>query len=255
MAALVVAAAALAPPGAQARSCLASRLSAPVAMRSTPKVPYKFPGMDEATWISIYSRMYRERILLLSQDIDDDFANQMIATLLYLESEDSKSPAAMYFNVGGGVMKAGLAVHDTMRMMPYEFQTVNMGMCAQVAAFLVAAGTKGKRFALPNARFRMENPTIEPMYDNEGKPRMRIMQATEMRLEVAEVLRDKQRVLEGFSSATGRSAEQLERDFKRDFYLDANEALQYGLVDRLLLPGAKMEGAEKGEISPGVGIG
>merc|ERR1712060_430711 len=101
----------------------------------------------------------------------------------------------MYMNVGGGVTKAGLAMHDTMNMMPYEIQTVNMGMCAQIAAFLVASGTKGKRFALPNARFMLQNPRIEEPVDQQGKPRRRVMQATEMRLEVAEVLRDKKRII------------------------------------------------------------
>eukprot|EP00967_Tisochrysis_lutea_P085960 scaffold120924_cov39-Tisochrysis_lutea.AAC.2 len=203
--------------------------------------------------------------------------------------------------VAGGDTKAGLALHDTMRMMPYEFQTVNMGMCAQVtltalsggerdaawpccamhrrccfrevavvAAFLVASGTKGKRFALPNSRFRMENPRVDPIYDSDGNPQVRIMQssfshladpqgtsnpamapssgkilsmivmqATEMRLEVCEVLRDKKRMIEGLAEFTGRSVDLLTEDFKRDFYLTADEAFEYGLVDKVLVPKRK----------------
>jgi len=204
--------------------------------QSVPQVPYKYPGMESPQWISVYNRMYRERIMFLGQDIDDDYANMMIAVLLYLESEDANSPASMYFNVAGGVTKAGLAMYDTMRIMPYDIQTVNMGIAAEVAAFLVAGGTPGKRFALPNARFMLQNPRIDPPIDAEGNPRTRIMQATEMQLEVQETLRDKKRMLEGLSRFTGRSVELLQQDFKRDFYLNAQEATQYGLVDQLLLP-------------------
>jgi len=207
-------------------------------MPPTPKVPYKYPGTEIPQWIDIFNRMYRERIMFLGQYIEDDFANTIIAVLLYLESEDANAPVSMYFNVGGGMTKAGLAMHDTMRMMPYEIQTVNMGMAAQVSAFLIGSGTPGKRFALPNSRFIMMNPSIEQPVDQEGNPRTRIMQATEMRLEVAEVLRDKSRMLDGFSSFTGRSRELLEKDFRRDFYLNANEAAAYGLVDKVLLPKA-----------------
>jgi len=202
----------------------------------TPKVPWKAPGMENPQWIDIYNRMYRERIMFIGQGIDDNFANTIISVLLYLESEDAKSPVAMYYNVGGGVMKSGLAMYDTMRIMPYDIQTVNMGICAQVSAFLVAGGTKGKRFALPNARFAMQNPGIMPPVDEKGNPRQRPMQATEMQLEVEETLRDKKRMLEGFSRFTGRPVDRLEQDFLRDFYLTADEAMQYGLVDQLLLP-------------------
>ena len=199
-------------------------------------MPYKYPGMESPVWVDIYNRMYRERIIFVSQPIDDNFANQMISVLLYLESENAKDAVGMYYNTPGGVMKSGLAIYDAMRVMPYDMQTVNMGLCGQMAAFLVAGGTKGKRFALPNSRFSLENPGIPPTYDQEGKPRTRIMQATEMRLEVEEVMRDKKRMLEGFSEFSGRSLDVLKADFGRDFYLSAPEAIQYGLVDQLLMP-------------------
>jgi len=199
-----------------------------------PKVVYKVPGASAADWVNIYDRMYRERIMVLGQYIEDDFANTIIAVLLYLESDNANDNVAMYFNVPGASMKASLALYDTMRTMPYPIQTVNMGMCAQMASFLVAGGTPGQRFALPNSRFLLSNPGIAPMYDNEGRPRTRIMQATEMQLEVQEVLRDKKRMLEGFSQMTGRSMELLTADFRRDFYLSAPEATKYGLVDQIL---------------------
>lgn len=221
--------------GSRPLGCIPQRLIG-VQMKGAPQVPFKYPGMDSPQWIDVFNRMYRERIMFMGQDIDDDFANTIIAVLLFLENEDRTAPVSMYMNVGGGVMKSGLAMYDTMQMMPYEIQTVNIGMCAQIAAFIAASGTKGKRFALPNARFMMQNPRIEPPVDNKGQPRQRIMQATEMRLEVAEVLRDKKRMIEGFASFTGQPIDKLELDFKRDFYLNAYEASQYGLIDQLLLP-------------------
>lgn len=200
------------------------------------QVPYKYPGMESPVWVDIYNRMYRERIIFLSRYVEDDFANTIIAVLLYLEQESANDAVGMYFNVPGGVTKSGLAIYDTMRIMPYPLQTVNMGMCAQTGAFLVAGGTPGKRFALPSSRFYLQNPRIDPRYDEEGRPRVQPMQATEMKLEVEEVLRDKKRMLEGFSRFTGRSIDLLKQDFGRDFYLSATEATQYGIVDQILMP-------------------
>jgi len=174
--------------------------------------------------------------MFLSKPIDDNYANMIISVLLYLESEDAKAPTAMYFNVRGGEMKSGLSMYDTMRVMPYDIQTVNMGVAAQVGSYLVASGTPGKRFALPNAQFIMQNPGMYPRLDEEGKPMQRPMQATEMELEVTEVLRDKVRMLEGFSRFTGKSIASLQQDFERDFYLDAEGAMHYGIVDQLLSP-------------------
>jgi len=221
---------------------------------STPRVPYKYPGMENPVWVDVYNRMYRERIMFLGQGINDQFANTIIAVLLYLEQESAQDSVGMYFNVPGGYMKSGLAIYDTMRIMPYKIQTVNMGISAQVASFLVAGGTKGERFSLPNSRFAMMNPGIDPSYDQEGNPRTRIMQATEMKVEVEEVLRDKKRMLEGFSTFTGRSMELLRADFSRDFYLTAPEAMEYGLIDELLAPKRPEKLASRSAIKlPGLG--
>jgi len=205
-------------------------------MGGRPKVPIKLPGMEITQWISVYDRLYRERIMFLQNPISDDVANQMIAVLLYLESEDANSPVSLYVNSGGGLAKSGLAIYDTMRIMPYEIQTVNIGMCAQISAFLVAGGTPGKRYAMPNSRFVLQEPYLYPQYDNEGNPSTRTFQATEMKLEVEEVLRDRKRMLEGFSGFTGRTLDVLQNDFERNFYLDANEAKQYGLIDNIIQP-------------------
>lgn len=221
---------------------------AAVAM-ATPRVPYTYRGMEGTpVWINLYDRMYRERIMFLSQPIEDSYANTIIAVLLYLETENAKDPAAMYANVNGGATKSGLAIYDTMRMMPYPIQTVNMGMCSQVGTFLVAGGTKGKRYSLPNALFRMDNPGLYPRLDEEGRPMRRPMQATEMQLEVEEVIRDKKRLLEGFSEFTGRSVDQMRTDMGRDFYLSAPEAVQYGLIDSLLKPKRPSKIASKDDV-------
>lgn len=207
-----------------------------VSMKEAPLVPYRFPGSEVPQWINVYNRMYRERIIFIGKGIDDNFANTMIAVMLYLESEDAKSAASMYFNVPGGTVKAGLAMHDTMRMMPYPVHTVNMGIAADVGAFLVASGTPGKRLALPNSRFLLAQPQLLPPRDNEGKVIRRPMQATEMQLEVTEVLRDKERLVKGYSSFTGRSEEQIRDDLRRDVYLSATEAVDYGLIDAVMTP-------------------
>jgi len=247
---------------ATGRGSVRPRGPAQVVMKAVPRVPFKSRDSEYTQWVDVYNRMYRERIIFLSQDIDDDFANVMISVLLYLESEDAKSPVSMYFNVAGGKTKPGLALHDTMTNMPYDIQTVNMGLAAETSAFLIAGGTPGKRFALPNSRFLMQSPSMMPPLDNEGKPVQRVMQATEMKLEVAEVLRDKRRLLEGYSQFTGKPMQTLEKDFKRDFYLSAQEAMDYGLVDKLTMPkrlaklkskddpelGANEEAAQKGQL-------
>jgi ATP-dependent Clp protease protease subunit len=205
-------------------------------MRSTPKVPYRHKGTEFTSWMGIYDRMYRERILFVNQEIDDNFANQMISVFLYLESEDATKPVALYCNSPGGLLKSGMALYDTMRIMPFDIQTVNMGLNGDIAAFLVGAGTKGKRYSLPNARFSMRSPGIEPARDGEGRRVQRMVQATEMKLEVEEVLRDKARMIERLASFTGRPEEAIRADFERDFYLDAPEALEYGLIDKILQP-------------------
>ena len=215
------------------------------------QVPYKYPGYEIPVWVDVYNRLYRERIMFLNQGIGDDLANTIIAVLLYLESENANDPVSMYCNVPGGLTKSGLAIYDTMRIMPYEIQTVNMGLSAGVGAFICAGGTKGKRYALPNSRFYMMNPRKNPVYDNEGNPRVMPMQATEMKVDVEEILRDRKVLLEGFAGFTGRSMDLLKADFKRDFYLSAPEALEYGLIDKIIGPKNPDKSLDKSAVSFG----
>jgi ATP-dependent Clp protease protease subunit len=210
-------------------------------MAPRPRVPYKYPGTQTPVWVDIYNLFYRERTIFLSQAITDSVANQIVAVLLYLQSENASKPVTMYFNSVGGIRTSGLAIYDTMRYMPYDIQTMNLGVCAQVSAYLVAGGTKGRRFALPNSTFVMQNPVMMPDFDQEGNPVVRPMQATEMKIEVEQVLREKKLMLQGFSSFTGRSTDLLEQDFRRDFYLDAEGAKAYGLIDGVLQPKSSQE--------------
>merc|ERR1719373_690701 len=118
--------------------------------------------------------------------------------------------------------------------MPYEITTVNLGIVADAGAFIAAGGTQGKRIALPNSRFRLSNPTLEPPRDNEGKEIRRTMQASDMKVEIEEVLREKKKTIEGYKRFTGRSEEQLKKDFLRNFWLTAPQARDYGLIDNIV---------------------
>jgi len=194
---------------------------------AVPRVPYKAPGSQSYEFIDIFNRLYRDRILFVSQDIDDEFANQMIAILLFLDQEDATAPVTMYFNTPGGFTNAGMAVYDCMMAMKYPIVTLNLGLAASMGAFLCGAGTKGQRMALPNSRFLIQAP---------GLPDLTRGVASEVALEVYEVLRQRDRIIEGFHRMTGRPIEQLRKDFNRDLYLTAYEAREYGLIDSILQP-------------------
>jgi ATP-dependent Clp protease protease subunit len=204
--------------------------------KETPRVPYKQPGSNNqyTTWISVYDRMAYERIITMFGYLDNDAANQYIAFLLYLKQEDAKKKVTLYFNLLGGDLAAGLALRDAMSTMPFEIETVNVGVCSDIGAYLASSGTKGKRLAMPSSKFRLAGPRMYPPTDREGKPVQVPMQASDIKVEVEQVLRDKQLILEGFSKYTGQSIEKLEEDFKRDFYLTAEEAVEYGLVDEII---------------------
>lgn len=195
-----------------------------------PKVPYKAPGAQNHEFIDIFNRLYRERIIYVGQDLDDESANQIIAVLLYLENTDAKANVSMYFNCPGSTVPAGLAVYDCMHAMKYPITTINLGLAASMGAFLVGAGTKGKRMALPNSRFLLQAPSL--MDTVRG-------QASDIQIEVQNILRQKQRMIDGLHQFTGRSHEELTKDLARDMYLTAPEARTYGLIDRVLVPQVK----------------
>lgn len=195
-----------------------------------PKVPYKAPGAQSYEFIDIFNRLYRERIMYIGQDLDDEVANQTIAVMLYLEQEDKEKPVSMYFNSPGGTVPAGLAVYDCMQAMSYPINTLNLGLAASMGAFLVGAGTKGRRMSLPNARFLLQAPS---MFDAVRG------QASDVAIEVRQILKQRERMIEGLCKFTGRSYEEVKKDLQRDMYLTAPEAREYGLIDQVLMPSVK----------------
>lgn len=201
-----------------------------VSMAGVPKVPYKAPGAQNHEFIDIFNRLYRERIIYVGQDLDDEQANQIIAVMLYLENDDAKANVSMYFNCPGGSVSAGLAVYDCMRALRFPVVTINLGLAASMSAFLVGAGTKGKRMALPNARFLLQSPSLPDAVRG---------QASDVEIEVRNILHQRERIIKGLHEFTGRSIGDLRNDLSRDMYLTAPEARTYGLIDQVLMPQVK----------------
>ena len=173
----------------------------------------------------IYSLLFRERIIFVGTAIDDQVANAVVAQLLVLSREDPDADIQMYINSPGGQIYSGLAIYDTMKMIPNKISTVAVGVTASFGTVLLAAGTKGKRYALPHATIHMH----QPLGGAEG-------QASDIEIQAKEILRLKARLMGILSETTGQTLETLERDTDRNFYLDAQQAVDYGLVDQVLTP-------------------
>jgi len=171
----------------------------------------------------IYSLLLRERIIFVGTPIDDQIANLIVAELLYLSREDAEREIQMYINSPGGQIYAGLAIYDTMQMIPNRISTVAVGVTASFGTVLLAAGTKGHRYALPHATIHMH----QPLGGASG-------QASDIEIQAREILRLKSRLNNILATATNQSLEAIERDTERDFYLDAQQAVEYGLVDQVL---------------------
>lgn len=173
----------------------------------------------------IYSLLFRERIIFVGTPIDDQVANAVVAQLLVLSREDPEADIQMYINSPGGQIYSGLAIYDTMKMIPNKISTVAVGVTASFGTVLLAAGTKGKRYALPHATVHMH----QPLGGAEG-------QASDIEIQAREILRLKSRLMGILSESTGQTLEVIERDTDRNFYLDAQQAVDYGLVDQVLAP-------------------
>jgi ATP-dependent Clp protease protease subunit len=173
----------------------------------------------------IFSLLLKERIVFVGTPIDDQIANVIVAQLLWLNREDSEREIHMYINSPGGQIYAGLAIYDTMRMLTNKISTVAVGVTASFGTVLLAAGTKGQRYALPHATIHMH----QPLGGAQG-------QATDIEIQAKEILRLKTRLNEILSDSTGQSLDIIERDTDRDFYLTAQQAVDYGIVDKILLP-------------------
>lgn len=171
----------------------------------------------------IYSLLLKERIIFLGTPIDDQVANLIVAQMLFLNREDPEREINMYINSPGGVIYAGLAIYDTMQMISNPISTVAVGVTASFGTVLLAAGTKGRRFALPNATIHMH----QPLGGAQG-------QATDIEIQAKQILRLKSLLLGIMAKHTGQPLEVIERDSDRDYYLEAKGAVEYGLVDQVL---------------------
>ena len=172
----------------------------------------------------IYSRLLKDRIIMLSGPIDDNTANSVIAQLLFLDAQDSEKDIYIYINSPGGSVSAGLAIYDTMNFIKADVQTIAMGMAASMGSFLLTAGEKGKRFALPNAEIMIH----QPLGGAQG-------QATEIEIAARHILQTRERLNKILAERTGQPMEVIERDTNRDNYMTAQQAKEYGLIDEVMV--------------------
>jgi ATP-dependent Clp protease, protease subunit len=171
----------------------------------------------------IYSRLLKDNIIFLGTPIDDQIANLIVAQLLFLEAEDPEKDINLYINSPGGSVTAGLAIYDTMQFIRPDVTTICIGMCASMGALLLTAGAKGKRFALPNSRILIHQPSG----GMQG-------QATDVRIHAEELIRIRELTSQILAKHTGQDTEQIERDVERDRYLSAAQAKEYGLIDEVI---------------------
>ena len=170
----------------------------------------------------IFSRLLKDRIILLSGEIDDECANSVIAQLLYLDSLNNEE-ISLYINSPGGSVTSGMAIYDTMNFVKSDVSTICLGMAASMGAFLLSSGKKGKRYALPNSEIMIH----QPLGGAKG-------QATEIKIAAEQILKTKEKLNKILSENTGQNLKKVEQDTERDHFLDANEALDYGLIDKII---------------------
>ena len=171
----------------------------------------------------IYSRLLKDRIIFLGEEVNDVTASLVVAQILFLESEDPTKDINLYINSPGGSVVAGMAIYDTMQYVKCDVSTICMGMAASMGAFLLAGGKKGKRYALPNSEIMIHQPS--------GGARG---QATEIQIAAEQILKSKKKLNEMLAANTGKPLEVIERDTERDFYMSAKEALEYGIIDNVI---------------------
>src|SRR5439155_10396840 len=198
----------------ESKEILEPRGIIPAVVESTPR--------GERSW-DLYSRLLKERIIFIGTPIDDQVANSIVAQLLYLQSEDATKDISMYINSPGGSIYAGLAIYDTMQYLRPEVSTVCMGMAMSMGAVLLAAGQKGKRYALPNSTMLIH----QPLGGAEG-------QATDIEITAREILRLRKSLYEILAKHTGQTLERIQQDSDRNYYLTAPQAIEYGLIDDIL---------------------
>ena len=180
-------------------------------------------GQNGERAYDIYSRLLKDRIVVLGSDVNDVSANAIVAQLLFLQAQDPEKDIYFYINSPGGSVSAGLAIYDTMNLIKPDVQTIVMGMAASMGAFLLSAGAKGKRFALPNAEIMIH----QPLGGAQG-------QATDIEISAKHILKTRERLNKILAKNTGQTLEQIEKDTERDNFMDADVAKEYGLVDHIM---------------------
>ncbi len=175
--------------------------------------------------MDIYSRLLKDRIIFLTGGIDDEIANLIIAQLLFLSNEDTKSDIHFYINSPGGSVSSGLSIYDTMQYLRCDVATYNVGLAGSMGAVIMSGGTKGKRFLLPNSRMLLHQPMIGGVLQGP---------ATDLTIEAEEILRLRRCIYEIIAARTGKSVKQIEEDCDRNKWLDAGESIDYGLADTIL---------------------
>jgi len=187
-----------------------------------PSIAYSVPTASREDWIKSYSRLYPERICHLGQEIDDFVINQLISLMLFMDAEDPKSQQYLYINSPGGSVIAGLALYDTMQHITSPVLTANLGMAASMASFLLGAGVRGKRMALPGSWVMIH----QPMAGVEAE-------TTDKRVEAEQVYRIKETILDMYAEMTGKTRSQIEKDLAFDNYMPSEKAMEYGLIDAI----------------------
>lgn len=172
----------------------------------------------------IFSRLLNDRIIMLSEEVNDTTASLVVAQLLYLEGQDPDKDISLYINSPGGSISAGMAIHDTMKYIKCDVSTICMGMAASMGSFLLASGTKGKRFALPNSEIMIHQPLLQGLQG----------QATDIKIHAEHIIRIKERMNKLLAEYTGQTYEKLVEDTERDNFLTAQQAADYGLIDAVI---------------------
>uniref|UniRef100_UPI003002C587 Clp protease proteolytic subunit n=1 Tax=Cephaleuros diffusus TaxID=1519597 RepID=UPI003002C587 len=189
-----------------------------------PKVPFRFQG-QQADWVDIYNRLSRERILFLCSELNDETANQLVGLMIYLNSENPQKEFYLYINSPGGSVICGLALYDVINYVNADVSTIVIGSAASSASLILAAGTKGKRIALPHSRLMLHQPESQVFG-----------QALDIQKETEEIIRLKHEILAIYNQRTGQPLERLSKDIERDFFMSASEAQKYNLVDSVVAP-------------------
>jgi ATP-dependent Clp protease protease subunit len=189
-----------------------------------PKVAYRLPGESTPQWIDLYNRLYRERVLFLGSDLDDELANQLVGIMIYLSAEDESKRIFIYINSAGGGVSSGMAVYDAIQHINARVSTLAVGIAASMASFVLAGGEKGHRIALPHSRIMIH----QPQGGSQG-------QCSDIEAEASEVLRIRQQIGRIYAERTGQTLSTIAKNLDRDRFMSAKEAKEFGLVDMVAI--------------------